>query len=119
MESFAAFNGLLTSGHKKDLVYTEQLKSAPHKMAIYGWHRRVKNPIQPLSVVHRQSYVDYSHGVRLVSRNVDVSFDGEPFVPTRIESILLDPDLSALISDEGALDQFTSLRDSEIMSGHP
>jgi hypothetical protein len=119
MASSVAVNGLLVSGHKKDLVHTNQLKYAPRKMAIYGWHRGVKKPIQPLSVVHRQSYVDYSHGVRLVSRNVDISFDGEPFTPARIESIFVDPDLSTLLSDEGPIDTLRSIVYSGIVSENP
>ncbi|HBZ55180.1 MAG TPA: hypothetical protein DEO88_07230, partial [Syntrophobacteraceae bacterium] len=36
-------------------------------IAIYGWHRGMGNPIQPLSTAHGVNYADYSHGVRLVS----------------------------------------------------
>ena len=42
-------------------------------MAIYGWHRPGKGPIQPLSTVHGRSYVDYSHGIRLVSKWIKVN----------------------------------------------
>ena len=59
--------GELTAGDKKDLVLTSRLWTDPGKVAIYGWHRGVGAPIQPLSTVHGSRYADYSHGVRLVS----------------------------------------------------
>ncbi len=39
-------------------------------LAIYGWHRENGVAIQPLTIVHKDTYVDYSHGIRLVSRAV-------------------------------------------------
>ncbi len=44
-------------------------------MAIYGWHKPDGTPIQPLTTVHVDWYVDYSHGVRLAKRTVKV--DGQ------------------------------------------
>jgi hypothetical protein len=104
MLAMGVANGRLVAGHKKDLVLTARLLKAPQKIAIYGWHLSYNRPIQPLSVVHRQTYVDYSHGVRLVSRNAEISLDGEPFTAVRLESLLVDPNLSKLISREGAID---------------
>lgn len=66
-------SGKLLAGHKKDIVHTYKLKSRPGKIAIYGWHRGDGSPIQPLSLVHADWYVDYSHGVRLVSETVLVN----------------------------------------------
>jgi hypothetical protein len=37
--------GLIT-GHKKDVVVTNRLVSRPDCVAIYGWHRRDRRPIQ-------------------------------------------------------------------------
>ena len=65
--------GALIAGHKKDLVLSNRLRQVPGRVAIYGWHRRPGAPIQPLSTVHGAEYVDYSHGVRLVSATVLVS----------------------------------------------
>jgi hypothetical protein len=65
--ALAAPLGELTAGDKKDLVLTSRLWLDPGKVAIYGWHRGVGAPIQPLSTVHGARYADYSHGVRLVS----------------------------------------------------
>lgn len=62
----------LTAGQKKDLVLSLRLRSAPGRVAIYGWHRTNGVPIQPLSTVHGALYADYSHGVRLVSETAYV-----------------------------------------------
>ncbi len=58
--------GALITGHKKDVVSTLRLREQPGRVAIYGWHRAVGDPIQPLSLVHGEHYADYSHGLRLV-----------------------------------------------------
>lgn len=90
--------GALTAGHKKDLVLTNRLLVYPQRVAIYGWHRGERRPIQPLSTVHGDRYADYSHGVRLVSTTAFV--DGRP---TSIFELLQDPLLSRALSDEGSL----------------
>jgi hypothetical protein len=64
--------GELIAGHKKDLVLSNRLSQIPGRVAIYGWHKAPGHPIQPLSTVHGAQYVDYSHGVRLVSATVVV-----------------------------------------------
>ena len=91
--------GHLLSGIKKDVVITPQLfvpRDKP-RVAIYGWHYPNGTPIQPLSLVHEASYVDYSHGIRLIGN--DVVVDGTPM---RLHDVLSHPQLSALVSDEGA-----------------
>jgi hypothetical protein len=90
--------GALTAGHKKDLVMSSRLWSAPGRVAIYGWHRGPDAPIQPLSTVHGARYADYSHGVRLVGGVVYV--DG---APRAIADVLADRRLAPLLSDEGPL----------------
>lgn len=97
--------GSLAAGHKKDLVLTPRLWSQPGRVAIYGWHRDVGAPIQPLSTVHGAQYADYSHGVRLVSNVVFV--DGRP---RSLYELLADPRLSGLISDEGPMPRAAELR---------
>ena len=86
----------LIAGHKKDVVLTPRLIAQPQRVAIYGWHRPDGRPIQPLSLVHGSEYVDYSHGVRLVSRMAVI--DGEE---VDLAEIYADPQLNALVSDEG------------------
>ena len=91
--------GLLVAGTKKDVVLSARLKDAPGRVAIFGWHFSDGRAIQPLSLVHRETYVDYSHGIRLASRAVVIG------VQTRdIEEICGDIELSPLISDEGPID---------------
>lgn len=90
--------GQLISGHKKDLVMTNRLNHRPNKMAIYGWHLTNGKAIQPLSTYHFDGYVDYSHGARLIAPQVVV--DG---VTMNTKDVLKDPNLVALLSDEGVI----------------
>lgn len=92
----------LVSGHKKDIVISNIFK--PGKVLIYGWFwpngiappAGFSQPIQARSNVHGDFYVDYSHGIRLVSPVMTV--DG---VEMQTEAVLRDPILSKLLSDEG------------------
>jgi len=88
--------GELISGHKKDLVLSNRLRRLPGRVAIYGWHRAPGHPIQPLSTVHGAQYVDYSHGVRLVSATVVVG--GRP---RSIYDALQDSRVAPILSREG------------------
>jgi hypothetical protein len=88
----------LVSGHKKDVILTNRLVRAVGKIAIYGWHRLSGVPIQPLTTVHPASYADYSHGIRLVSETV--LMEGKP---ESIYSVLQDPELTNVLSDEGTI----------------
>ena len=90
--------GALIAGDKKDLVLTNLLLERPGRVAIYGWHRRDGDPIQPLSTVHGARYADYSHGVRLVSAVAYV--DGHP---RAIAEVLEDRQLAPVVSDEGPI----------------
>ncbi|MGV3755505.1 MAG: hypothetical protein ACO1QS_09000 [Verrucomicrobiota bacterium] len=90
--------GVLVAGHKKDVVLTPRSASAADKVAIYGWHQSNGKPIQPLYLGHTASWVDYSHGVRFIQRQLTV--DGKV---TTVEAILADPELAVLLSDEGPL----------------
>jgi hypothetical protein len=90
--------GELTAGTKKDVVDSALIASWPGRVCIYGWHQTNGSPIQPLSKVHTSTYVDYSHGIRLVDRTVEV--DG---VPMSIDAVLADPVLHPLLSDEGPI----------------
>lgn len=91
--------GTLVAGGKKDVVVTARLANATNRVAIYGWHRTNGAPIQPLSLVHGASYVDYSHGVRLV-RN-DLTVDG---TNSTVARVLADPALAPLLSGEGVVE---------------
>ncbi len=89
----------LVAGQKKDVVLTARLRAAPRRLAIYGWHRGVGDPIQPLSLFHGLAYADYSHGIRAVAPTMEI--DGEQHLYV---DVLADPVLSALVSDEGPID---------------
>jgi hypothetical protein len=88
--------GRLIAGHKKDVVLTPKLSAHPGKVAIYGWHRSAGTPIQPLYLGHTTSWVDYSHGIRLVDRTLSV--DGKKLTMAKA---LADAELCDLLTDEG------------------
>lgn len=60
----------LVAGHKKDVVITQVLSGKPGRIALYGWHKPDGKPIQPVYTGHIMRYVDYSHGFRLVKREI-------------------------------------------------
>lgn len=72
-DSAAVQPGAWLAGHKKDVVLTTALNGTSARVAIYGWHRSDGSPIQPIYVGHTDRWVDYSHGVRLVSRSILVN----------------------------------------------
>ncbi|HKD36139.1 MAG TPA: hypothetical protein VKB78_05040 [Pirellulales bacterium] len=90
--------GQLIAGIKKDVVLTNRLMEKPHRVAIYGWHQSDSKPIQPLYVGHVDWYVDYSHGIRLMSQRIIV--DGRPM---KVSDVLKDREICALLSNEGAI----------------
>jgi hypothetical protein len=90
--------GQLIAGIKKDVVVTNRLDEKPNRVAIYGWHKSDGKPIQPLTIIHRDTYVDYSHGTRLVRRTVMV--DGKAM---DIRHVLHAAELCDLLSDEGPI----------------
>jgi hypothetical protein len=90
--------GELVSGHKKDIVLTNRLNDKPGRIAIYGWHKKNSEPIQPLSTVHGERYADYSHGVRLIYKTVWIN--GQP---RSILEVLQDPRLADVLTYEGLI----------------
>lgn len=91
--------GELTCGAKKDIVLTPRIFERPQRLAIYGWRYPDGRIIQPLTIVHGDRYVDYSHGVRLVRDTILI--DGQRLP---IRELLVDPARCALVSDEGVID---------------
>lgn len=90
--------GLLITGIKKDVILTSRIFERPERLAIYGWRQLDGQPIQPLTIVHWDQYVDYSHGVRLVLN--EVMLDGKP---VSLTDLLSDPKRCSLVSDEGPM----------------
>jgi hypothetical protein len=97
-EQRAAQPGLI-AGIKKDVVLTNRLSEKANRVAIYGWHYRDGKPIQPLTIVHVNWYVDYSHGIRLVKRSATVDSK-----PRDLKFLMHDAKLSVLVSDEGPIE---------------
>ncbi len=92
--------GKIVAGIKKDVIISSKLADTtrPGHVTIYGWHRQNGNAIQPLTNIHIDWYVDYSHGIRPVSRKVYV--DGTEW---DIADILKDPLLHTLLNDENEM----------------
>jgi hypothetical protein len=95
--------GVLVGGHKKDVIISNAIvanlkPSVPGPVVIYGWHQLNGVPLQPVYNGHGETYADYSHGIRLVQRLA--TLDG---VQVTIETLLNDPALWLLFSDEGKI----------------
>ena len=95
----------LIDGHKKSLIisnsiYDDLPQGAEHPVVIYGWHRMNGSPIQPVYNGHRNTWVDYSHGVRLVQETVIVNGQERT-----VGEILSDNHLHPLLSDEGVIER--------------
>jgi hypothetical protein len=90
--------GALTIGAKKDVVLSPRIFERPDRVAIYGWRQLDGKPIQPLTTVHVDWYVDYSHGVRLVRDQMTINDK-----PASIAEVLQDPARAPLLSDEGPI----------------
>jgi len=89
--------GELVAGTKKDVVISAKLSDPQrtHHVIIYGWHKTDGKPIQPEYNGHIDTYVDYSHGIRLISNKVFI--DGKEY---RLARILQDPLLFSLFCYE-------------------
>jgi len=89
----------LTAGNKKDIVISNKIFDQPTpRVVIYGWHKLNGQAIQPVYNKHTSNWADYSHGVRLIS-NVGY-LNGKR---TKLTTILKDPKLHVLLSDEGQI----------------
>jgi hypothetical protein len=97
--------GIFVAGTKKDIVISSKLADPKrtHHVTIYGWHRLDGKPIQPVTNVHIDIYVDYSHGVRLISNRVLI--DGKEY---NYRDVLKDKVLHKLLSYEEEPLQMTS-----------
>lgn len=90
----------LVAGHKKDVILTIQLATHPKSVSIYGWMEANGHVIQglPLFMGHENTYADYAHGNRLVSR--ECVLDGQM---DDLGRIMQDPVLCVGVSREGVL----------------
>jgi hypothetical protein len=104
--------GDLIGGTKKDVVLSNKIidPTRPNHVVIYGWHQLNGEPIQPLTNIHINSYVDYSHGIRYL--NSDIKVDGNV---QKIQDVLKDAVLYKIVSDEiGSMTQPTYISDSSL-----
>jgi len=93
----------LIAGIKKDVVISGKVTrdTKSNRVAIYGWHKLDGKAIQPLYTGHVDWYVDYSHGIRLVSRNIKVNGKWMDYI-----DVMKDPVLKGLLCDEEVCDFF-------------
>lgn len=89
--------GQLTGGIKKDVVLSNKITdpARPRHVVIYGWHKLDGSAIQPLTNIHIDTYVDYSHGIRLL--NSDIIIDGKSY---KTDKVLTGPAVYSIISRE-------------------
>lgn len=87
----------LISGIKKDIVLCSKqaLKGKVDRVAIYGWHQSDAKPIQSLYTGHVNWYVDYSHGARMIYRNIKVNGKWMDYM-----DFFKNPFLSSALSDD-------------------
>lgn len=97
LKAYGFNDGDMISGLKKDVILSKKISDPKrtHHVTIYGWHYPDGTYIQPSTNIHLNWYVDYSHGIRLVSNTVMI--DDKPY---KLSSILCDPEKFSLLSDE-------------------
>jgi len=112
LNSEGALLGQIIGGLKKDVVLSNLIidPSRPGHVTIYGWHQLNGNPIQPLTNIHTNTYVDYSHGIRFLDARVLVDD-----LSTEVTSILRSSTQYTLLSDEsGPMVQPTYIPDGSL-----
>jgi len=92
--------GDLVAGNKKDVVISNKIyrEDGRLRVVIYGWHQPGGKPIQPLYGGHTADWVDYSHGIRLVQKKVNIN--GKIY---KIRKVLRSPELFFILSDKGII----------------
>ncbi|MGZ3864493.1 MAG: T9SS type A sorting domain-containing protein [Bacteroidia bacterium] len=93
--------GELTGGDKKDVVISNMIYTTANRVVIYGWHYTSGSPIQPMTNVHADTYMDYSHGIRLVQSACMLNGS----TPTTVQAVLQSSTLNPILSDEGVISQ--------------
>lgn len=90
--------GQLYAGQKKDIVGGGVVGRNPGKVIIFGGKYSNGARVQPQSAVHSASYVDYSHGVRMVRPDAIITENGIGR-GVLITQALSDPALASLFDD--------------------
>ena len=91
--------GDLVSGDKKDVVISNMIYTTANRVVIFGWYYQNGTYIQPMTNVHDDIYMDYSHGSRFVQNNCWLN----DTTPTTIQCILESATLNPILSDEGVI----------------
>ena len=97
-----AGRGGLIANAKKDVITgrtpSEKAVGPDPRVTIYGWIQSNGTPVQSASWVHALTYLDASHGIRLVSRTAYRNG-----VPVPIEQLFADPATAPLLNETGTL----------------
>ncbi|HKC69201.1 MAG TPA: T9SS type A sorting domain-containing protein [Bacteroidia bacterium] len=93
--------GSLTSGDKKDVIISNMIYTTANRVIIFGWYYQNGTYIQPMTNVHADTYMDYSHGIRLVQNTCMLNGS----TPTTIQAVLESSTLNPVLSDEGVISQ--------------
>lgn len=96
--------GDLVAGHKKDVVISKDREKG--KLGLYGLHDESGKPIQSSLSPHTANYSDYSSGIRLVDRKAVLNGNQVDLI-----DILSNPQLAGLISNKGAMTNFSYKED--------
>ncbi|HTA62886.1 MAG TPA: T9SS type A sorting domain-containing protein [Bacteroidia bacterium] len=99
--TFSAPLGSLTSGDKKDVIIDNAIYTTANRVIIFGWYYQNGTYIQPMTNVHADTYMDYSHGIRLVQNSCMLNGS----TPTTIQAVLQSSTLNPILSDEGVIAQ--------------
>ncbi len=91
--------GSLTTGDKKDVIIDTVIYEIANRVVIFGWYYQSGTYIQPVTNVHADTYMDYSHGIRLVQNCCMLNGT----TPTTIQAILESPTYSPILSNEGVV----------------
>lgn len=100
-DTFANPLGTLTSGDKKDVIISNMIYTTANRVIIFGWYYQNGTYIQPMTNVHADTYMDYSHGIRLVQNSCVLNGT----TPTTIQAVLQSSTLNPILSDEGVITQ--------------
>ncbi|MCF6270165.1 MAG: T9SS type A sorting domain-containing protein [Melioribacteraceae bacterium] len=100
LSAVGATLGQLVGGTKKDIIISNRITdpARTHHVVIYGWHQLNGNPIQPIYNGHINTYIDYSHGIRLI--NSQILIDS---VVTDFKEIVTDEILYKILSNENGV----------------
>ncbi|MGE5315938.1 MAG: T9SS type A sorting domain-containing protein [Acidobacteriota bacterium] len=104
--------GALMGGTKKDVVLSNKITdpARPNHVVIYGWHQMDGTAIQPVTNIHIDSYVDYSHGIRFINNELLVDS-----TVMKANAILTNATLYKILSNEaGAMTQPSYLKTNAI-----